>query len=319
MSSQPTRRNRPTASLSSTYIDSPQPSSSAMPSSSNNNNKSRSSIQPTPSETVLLLLFPAILLTGSIFSTINPTTHSTPYSVASQSHPPDLAPSYFARKSNILNIYFVKILWVWITGAFGLFLITHPLTGPTATSRTGFELSVRRLQALVRYLVVTVWWIAVTQWFFGPALIDRSFRLTGGKCEMVAAGELSDSPTKEFFAAAACKAAGGAWVGGHDISGHVFILILGSAFLVLEAMPVFEVVLQRGWAAIEERKVEEQRKRSGEFVVLAEEGDAREWGYVMTLVCTVVGTALWMLLMTATYFHTWFEKVWFYLFFFLSS
>lgn len=25
---------------------------------------------------------------------------------------------------------------------------------------------------------------AVTQWFFGPAIIDRGFQLTGGACEL---------------------------------------------------------------------------------------------------------------------------------------
>ena len=32
----------------------------------------------------------------------------------------------------------------------------------------------------------------------------------------------------------ACKAAGGRWYGGYDISGHVFMLVLSSAFLLYE-------------------------------------------------------------------------------------
>ena len=42
----------------------------------------------------------------------------------------------------------------------------------------------------------------------------------------------------EFVTGQACKAVGGTWRGGHDISGHVFILVLGSAFLGLELLPV---------------------------------------------------------------------------------
>ena len=152
-------------------------------------------------------------------------------------------------------------------------------------------------------------WIVTTQWFFGPPLIDRSFRLSGGKCEIVAQGGLRDEPVEEFVTAAACKLAGGSWAGGHDISGHVFILILGSAFLIFEAWPILELIAARGWLALEEKKREEVDGSGGDGFTVGEEGDEREWGLSMSVISGVVGTALWMLLMTATYFHTWFEKV----------
>ena len=142
---------------------------------------------------------------------------------------------------------------------------------------------------MLRYVLATAWWVAVTQWFFGPAIIDRSFRWSGGKCELVLDEDVDG--VKEIMTAAACKILGGQWNGGYDISGHVFLLVLGSAFLMLEAMPA---VL--GTAVSEEAGIAEHNG---------------SWGWGMGL-GTLLGVAMmcwWMLLMTAIYFHTWVEKV----------
>ena len=121
------------------------------------------------------------------------------------------------------------------------------------------------------------------------------------------------SDAREFLTAAACKMAGGKWKGGHDISGHVFLLILGSAFLWLEILPV----VMRYAGLREERLI---RAGGGEVVSAEKEvverraGDGEEEGKGTSGVSAPVAvTALswWMLLMTAAYFHTWFEKVWF--------
>lgn len=146
----------------------------------------------------------------------------------------------------------------------------------------------------------------MTQWFFGPALIDRGFRLTGGACELASAFE-GTGGKKEVITGQACKAVGGEWKGGHDISGHVFILVLGSAFLGLEVLPA--LVGARGLR--EERRV----RRADGGVVRAERENAGDeaqeidgkGGVSAPLV--VAGLSWWMLLMTAAYFHTWFEKV----------
>ncbi|KAB8343070.1 hypothetical protein FH972_022664 [Carpinus fangiana] len=37
---------------------------------------------------------------------------------------------------------------------------------------------------------------------------------------------------------AACRVAGGQWLGGYDVSGHVFLLVLGSGMLWMEVLPV---------------------------------------------------------------------------------
>lgn len=112
------------------------------------------------------------------------------------------------------------------------------------------------------------------------------------------------SDKREFFTAAACKLAGGKWKGGHDISGHVFLLVLGSAFLWMEILPVVAgretrmVKRKEGDVITADREAEGERER--------EDKDARR-GLSVPLV--VAGLSWWMLLMTAAYFHTWFEKV----------
>ena len=145
----------------------------------------------------------------------------------------------------------------------------------------------------------------MTQWFFGPALVDRGFRITGGACEL-AMGLEGTGGAGEYITGRACKAVGGVWRGGHDISGHVFILVLGSAFLGLEVLPA--LVGANGLR--EERMV---RRSNGSVGRVQKEGTADvddlegKGGVGAPLV--VAGLSWWMLLMTAAYFHTWFEKV----------
>lgn len=256
----------------------------------------------TSSEALLLAIYPATLLLGSLFSILEPHARAAPYSAASQSHPSHVAPSYFALKRNIFNVFFVKIGWFWTSLAFTAFLFLHPSTGPSA----GLVLTRKRTQGLLRWGLVTAWWAALTQWFFGPPLIDRGFRFTGGQCEMVKTedGRAAMGDKREFFTAAACKVAGGQWKGGHDISGHVFLLVLGSAFLWLEILPTL--------VGKEMRFV---RRREGNWVTADTESegdkpkDEREERRALNVPVVVAGLSWWMLLMTAAYFHTWFEKV----------
>ena len=234
---------------------------------------------PTPTP-LLFLLYPAILALGSLYSLTIPST--SPYNPAIQAHDPATAPSYFARKDNLVNIYFVKRGWAWVTLAFALLHAYQHTLSSSSSSRS----SPRRLfHAAARYAAATAVWIFVTQWAFGPALVDRTFALSGGLCDLSARAAAEEHRTDSAVKAGAmkvegivtgagCRAAGGMWTGGHDISGHVFLLILGSAMLVLEAAPYL---------------------RHQHLGVKAALGTA--------------GLSLWMLLMTAVYFHTWFEKL----------
>ncbi|KAI4093572.1 MAG: hypothetical protein LQ344_002799 [Seirophora lacunosa] len=263
----------------------------------------------SPPELLLLLTYPSLLLLGSLFSLLDPSARNAPYSATSQSHPPEFAPNYFALKKNVFNRWFVKVGWFWFTVAWAVWVAVGvgmvqknknrsqqrvvEVTGDEEEEeeKEGLVLTPQRLRSVLRWAAVTTWWMLVTQWCFGPALIDRGFRLTGGACELmrdnngdVRTETMSD--VKEFLTAAACKVAGGEWKGGHDVSGHVFILVLGSAAVGMEVLGA--LIRSRG------DEGDEATKGLGKW----------GWGVVIG----VVGMSWWMLLMTAAYFHTWFEK-----------
>lgn len=147
--------------------------------------------------------------------------------------------------------------------------------------------------------------------------MDRGFLLTGGKCEQVrsAEGRAEMGGAEEFFTGAVCRAVGGQWMGGHDISGHVFLLVLGSAFLWFEILPVVG-----RWAGLREMRMvrradgrvgSAEAEVEGEVVGEEEREEEREkeGKAGLSVPVGVVGLSWWMLLMTAAYFHTWFEKV----------
>jgi hypothetical protein len=261
---------------------------------------------PTTLETLLLAIYPTTLLAGSLFGLLDPSSRASTYNPVTQSHYAATAPSYFATKGNIFNRFFVKQGWAWITFSYLFFLFTHPSGGALGS------ITPKRIRGLVRYGMVTVWWIFVTQWFFGPGIIDRGFTLTGGQCELMEAtdtGHIAMDHTRRFVTSVACKAGGGKWQGGHDISGHVFLLVLGSMFLFEE---VLYVVLKSSQSR-EERSIV-----MGDGAVKSAEVEAEveaaicgpgQWTLGSKIALGVGALSVYMLLMTAAYFHTWFEKV----------
>lgn len=301
MSSQPTRRNGGLTTKPHNPLfninPSPHPSTAF-------------ALLPTSLECLLLSIYPATLLLGSLFSLLEPHARVAPYHAHLQSHPASEAPSYFAQKHNIFNTFFVKIGWFWTSLAFFIFLFLHPLPGPPAR----LVLTPRRLQGLLRWGLVTAWWAAVTQWFFGPALVDRIFRLTGGMCDLAAARTAANIPgmtikmtdARLIATSAMCKLHGGRWKGGYDASGHVFLLTLASAFLGMEILPT----ILRKVSLREERMVRARDGRVSPAVRGGVEGTGEEEGRnAVGAPVIVMGLSWWMLLMTAAYFHTWFEKV----------
>lgn len=275
---------------------------------------------PTPLEAAALLLYPILLTFGTLFSLLSPQVRNAPYIPALQAHSqdPSLSPSYFARKSNVFNVFFVKRGWAWVSLAFFVFLFTHPAVRGAQQKTRG----------LIRWGLVTTWWVLVTQWCFGPALIDRSFLFTGGKCDIAEARLEAGAgfSGKDIFTAVACKTAGGKWRGGHDISGHVFLLVLGSYFLLQEVGWVYLNHWQRRAAGgvIELRDERSVIMHDGAVKSAAVEGErdhseggetARPRGAWQALALggklagAVFVMSLWMILMTAIFFHTWIEKV----------
>ncbi|KAL6233402.1 hypothetical protein BDW75DRAFT_191002 [Aspergillus navahoensis] len=256
----------------------------------------------TPPSTTLLV-YPATLLLGSLFSILSPTAQ---YPDPSEDVATASAPiNYFARKDNIFNLFFVKLGWIWFTLAFAALLLTYPPSPHRGR---------RQAQALSRYALATAAWYFVTQWFFGPAIIDRSFIITGGKCED-ALFELKNAQYEKgvigagaedfgvYLTAAACKTAGGAWRGGHDVSGHVFMLVLVTAVLGLEAVGVLAQESEEEDDASARASANGNAKGKTEDEAVNE---VRTW--TLRLVGGIIGLGWWMLLMTAIWFHTWLEK-----------
>lgn len=279
-----------------------------------------------------LLVYPITLLVGSLYSTISPTARGFRADPSQHHHPAPLAPSlatdvnlasppespvnYFARKNNIFNLYFVKIGWLWLTAAFAILVVSQRVyrSPPSAPSSVHQAKQRRILQASARYATATVAWYLMTQWFFGAPVIDRGFLVTGGRCEKIAsaAGDITSSTRVEMaVSAAACRTAGGTWTGGHDVSGHVFMLVLATAVLVVEVLGV--VGVDNLWGAVAcGGGADDSKKKDGEGEDVGEAGDAglnsvQVWS--VRFVLGVAGLGWWMLFMTAIWFHTWLEKV----------
>lgn len=207
----------------------------------------------SPTDILIASIYPLTLIAGSTFSVFSPSPASTS--------------SYFSHKRNFFNIFFVKYGWLWTTLVF-LIHISRLRSSP-------------RAKALFRYALATIWWISVTQWFFGPPIMDRTFLVTGGKCQLVGTDPMlakeEMGTVQMVFTSAACKVAGGKWSGGHDLSGHVFLLTHASLFLWSELLPILSLSGVAGWESVG--------------------------------VLALLGLWWWMLLMTGVYFHTWREKV----------
>ncbi|KAJ2504698.1 hypothetical protein GGH95_004880 [Coemansia sp. RSA 1836] len=127
-------------------------------------------------------------------------------------------PAFWASKRNPLNTYGAKLAWAWTTALFAASLLAH------AHAHTSNTRPVR--DAVLRYALATLYWLAMTRWFFGPPLFDRLFVHTGGACQL--------HPASTSYAA--CRVAGGAWAGGHDVSGHCFLLLHSGLFLAEEVL-----------------------------------------------------------------------------------
>ncbi|RIA84934.1 inositol phospholipid synthesis and fat-storage-inducing TM-domain-containing protein [Glomus cerebriforme] len=169
-----------------------------------------------------------------------------------------------SHKSNILNLFFVKRGWFWTSFIFIIYSIR------VIHANNPHQIA----KSVMRWILATCYWYIVTQRFYnGPSIIDRIFLYTGGKCSQ-----------SQIFEAYVCKKNGGLWTGGHDLSGHCFLLIHASLIL---------------W---EEMRAISYRPGSWEI--------AREKEKLLTLIFFFVLLLWWLMLaMTAIYFHSFQEKL----------
>ncbi|GAA5969081.1 hypothetical protein JCM3765_003431 [Sporobolomyces pararoseus] len=224
---------------------------------------------------------------------------------------------YFADKRNSLNQLFVKRSWGWITGIFILHSLALFLTAPLLTvntskkndtpspsqpaiqlssaAKTPFNLLVTSLR---RYLLSSLFWFYLTQktWFgsrTGPSISSRILRQSGAIC---VPSTLSSDSTLGGGGAAICTGAPGEyWKGGHDVSGHSFMMIHCSMFLFELVHPLLPSLLPKYFTSTSTRT--QPRK-----LPLAVQTTA--WFSI-----GVMGLCWWMLLMTSLFFHSPAEKL----------
>ncbi|KAG2079144.1 hypothetical protein BDR04DRAFT_21570 [Suillus decipiens] len=190
----------------------------------------------------------SILLFGTLYSVAYDTYLDTSNPVLTRLPHHLHATHYFANKSNILNLYFIKRAWGWTSAAF----LTLWLTSPPHK---------RTVHRVFKWGVETAIWLVFTSWFFGPALLERLTAASGGECTVaLQSGAAFTVPYEYCFTRTAISqethpflfvgpvaessAEPSLWGSddglaviprlrkGHDVSGHVFLLTMSALFLV---------------------------------------------------------------------------------------
>ncbi|ODV71229.1 Scs3p CYBJADRAFT_169627 [Cyberlindnera jadinii NRRL Y-1542] len=226
------------------------------------------SLRVTIPELVVIAVYPLTVLLGELLH------HATGH-----------VDSYFSNKHNLINVVFVKQGWAWTIFVLLYFLIQH--YGLTRTT-------------LLRILGGTAWWVVFTQWFFGLPLMDRIFLMTGGGCNYESF-EI-DIEQDVVIGSLMCRKMKGTWIGGHDPSGHVFLLVLSSLIMWFE-------LLERGTLLTDLTKFRDAVQRSS----VAPYGQITSCLRALTHSTMLLLGLLWlwwfMLLMTSTYYHYFSEKI----------
>ncbi|KAJ3140919.1 fat storage-inducing transmembrane protein 2 [Irineochytrium annulatum] len=139
----------------------------------------------------------------------------------------DLPESFFSNKYNVLNQFFAKYAWGWTSG---LLLIFIPLASFDRARHRGAHASPQAYitRGYTRWAVAFLYWFVLTQWMFGPSLMERIFHATG---------ECTDG---KFRTLQDCKKGGAKWEG-VDISGHCMLLIHAS-LLIWEELRILSFV-----------------------------------------------------------------------------
>lgn len=185
-----------------------------------------------------------VLFLGTVYSTKNNTYLDTSNPILTHLPHPLQGSHYFASKSNILNVWFIKRAWGWTSFSFLFLWLTSP----------------RRTQTLSRvfqWSLASLAWLAFTSWFFGPALIERFIVLSGGECTVALPSGAAFAVPHEYcltkvrlspashpgLFASPLVLPEVPWSTmprlrrGHDVSGHVFLLTMSILFLADQLTP----------------------------------------------------------------------------------
>jgi len=183
-----------------------------------------------------------ILFSATAYSLVHKTYLDTSNPLLSHLPHPLSKTSYWAQKSNFLNVYFIKYAWGWTSAAFFFSWLTS---------------SVRSRSRILKWIVETASWMIFTSWFFGPAVLQRVVIASGGECLLSTPdgnhislplefcfdkSMISHSTHPQLFTSQSFVPAPD-WHGiprlkkGHDVSGHIFLLTMSTLFLADQLRP----------------------------------------------------------------------------------
>lgn len=147
-----------------------------------------------------------------------------------------------------------------------------------------------------------------TNWFFGDSLLHRIWLITGAQCVreednlegtpatplLVPVNHLEcyPQPLNSADISAPLKAA--KWVGGHDVSGHTFLLMLSAYVIFVTLKPCYSHLIK-----VNSVKDEKAPLQSGLSIL-------HKVAVYFSIALLLLW--IWMLLVTCVYFHTPYEK-----------
>lgn len=171
--------------------------------------------------------------------------------------------------------------------------------------------------SVLRYIFATAIWLLFANWFFGPPLSERILTATGAVCvpstDPHSSVEdlycrtrtpLSSSSHPALFSSQSSKSIRAMWKGGHDISGHTFIMVLSSLLLLEDVAPYLAEILGR--SALGQLLFPQQQQASA---VRGRTNWTPQAKVAVAATLGLVGLWGWMLLNTAIYFHRPQEKI----------
>jgi len=134
----------------------------------------------------------------------------------------------YTKKKSFVNQYFAKLAWAWTTLGIFVFFIFSGKSGKS------------KIYSIIRYFIASLYWFILCSWAFGPSVFNR-IQLQYGQCAVPKKPKGSNVYINTFVTATSMSCSRvhkGRWIG-FDVSGHVFLLIHASLFLIEEIWPVF--------------------------------------------------------------------------------
>ena len=228
------------------------------------------------------------------------------------------SPPWFAAKTNLLNVVFVKWSWAWSSVILFAFIVCSAYVY-TSASRQLLKRHVLRL------LYATSWWFVCTKILMMITKMKTSY------CMIKASVNRSEYNTSyttgtqlggDSISQRDCEKLGHQWVPGLDISGHVFILVL------INLMAMEEAAAFRGWDRLAAHLADVERRHSHALPIESLSPALRAVPHelahrmlaahtLLTPLVRVLFVALallslvadWSLVLTAVYYHTMPSKV----------